>query len=57
MDRHTLALMIAIAVAIANENQILHHLRQVTALLELLRVTVKIDTVMHHIAVWPLKAI
>ena len=57
MDRHTLALMIAIAVAIANENQILYHLRQVTALLELLRVTVKIDTVMHHIAVWPLKAI
>ena len=55
MNRHTLALVIATAVATAIGNQILYHLRQETTLMELLRVTVKIDTAMHHIAVWPLK--
>ena len=57
MNKHTLALAIAKAVATAIGNQILYHLRQETTLMELLRVTVKIDTAMHHIAVWPLKAI
>ena len=55
MNRHTLALAIAKAVATAIGNQILYHLCQETTPMELLRVTVKIDTAMHHIAVWPLK--
>ena len=49
-----IAITIAIATAIANENKILS---QETAPLEVLRGTVKVDTVMLQIAVWRLTAI